>query len=108
MCVCVCVCVCMYVVVCVYICYFLRLASRTPNFQDSSTTHGRVIYDPRSGHLRPMVGSSTTHGRVVLVKVFRYSPAFILSTNNRITVVENGMCVFFDCPKLRNTRARRR
>ncbi|KAI0214579.1 Solute carrier family 23 member 2, partial [Lamellibrachia satsuma] len=33
----------------------------------SSTTHGRVIYDPLSGRLRPTVGLSTAHGRVVLV-----------------------------------------
>ena len=59
MCECVCVCVCMYVCTCVYvciyvcmhICYFLGLASQSPNFQGSSTTHGRVIYDPRSGRL---------------------------------------------------------
>ena len=84
---CECVCVCMYVhvcmcvcmYVCMYICYFFTLCISSAKFLG-------VFYDPRSGRLRPTVRSSTTHGRVV----------------------DNGMCVFFDCPKLRNTRARRR
>ena len=60
------------------------------------------------------------------IDVFEIHPAITLSTNNEITLcsyyvklsatlceqlhtlVASAMRIFFDCPKLRNTRARRR
>ena len=103
-------CVCMFV--CLYVCHATlpkHFAYRQLIFQGfvydatvgSSTTHGRVIYDPRSGHLRRTVGSSTTHGRVIYdatvgsstthgrvhsVLFFEIHPAIKLSTNKRITL----------------------
>ena len=97
-----CMCACLYacMFVCLYACLFVYYA-----------THGRFACRAPTFY-GPMVGSSkiqptitlSTDNRVTLCSYYRHLSVTLRQQLR--TIVDNVMRLFFDCPKLRNTRAR--